>query len=120
MEIVKGGDGLDRSVKGAASSAGANDLAPLTGHAIAVLAAASPGEPAIASDYIKHGLLTSHLLRGLAGAADEDHDGRVTEDEIARYVRDRVAYEAARSGQGQTAVGQGVFAFESHKTAVKE
>jgi len=37
-----------------------------------------------------HGIFTYYVERGLSGVADEDHDGIVTADELAEYVRTNV------------------------------
>lgn len=37
-----------------------------------------------------HGAFTNSLLKGLAGAADTDHDGKITIDELYRFAREDV------------------------------
>jgi uncharacterized caspase-like protein len=82
-----------------------------------VLAAAEPGQSALAVEGLRHGLFTYHLLRGIAGGADEDRDGRITADELFAYVKDRVVADAAYSGDGQSprSVGAAPVAFEPKK-----
>ncbi|MBX3301352.1 MAG: hypothetical protein KF693_03985 [Nitrospira sp.] len=41
-----------------------------------------------------HGLFTYHLLQGLRGEADTNHDGKVTLGEIGGFVRQKVAWAA--------------------------
>jgi len=36
----------------------------------------------------KHGLFTYFFLKGLQGAADLNHDGKITEGEMEQYIRD--------------------------------
>ena len=49
-----------------------------------------------------HGLFTRHLLAGMAGAADQDHDGQVTLGELADHVRVRVSKDARLDNRDQT------------------
>jgi hypothetical protein len=41
-------------------------------------------------DQKPHGAFTNSLLKGLAGAADTDHDGKITVDELYRFAREDV------------------------------
>lgn len=50
------------------------------------------------------GVFTLTLLRGLRGDADADKDGRVTGDELARFLDRELPVAAARCGGKQTAV----------------
>jgi len=52
-----------------------------------------------------HGAFSYFLTRGLNGEADEDHDGRVTADELLEYVRTRVR-EATLKKQTPRDTGQ--------------
>lgn len=51
-----------------------------------------------------HGLFTGHLLDALRGASDENVDGTITVDEVARYVAPRVGREARLQNREQTPV----------------
>jgi hypothetical protein len=90
--------GRERSVPGGA--AGERDDLAAFGPAPG-LAAILPGpsDPALAPEHLASGLLTYHLLRGLRGAADEDHDGCLTSRELFQFVRPRVVAEAALAGE---------------------
>ena len=63
-------------------------------HASGGLAILTASESAQASyeneKWGKHGVFTHFFLEGLQGAADQDHDGIVSLDEIIEYVRDKV------------------------------
>ncbi len=48
-----------------------------------------------------HGIFTYYVVRGLEGAADVNHDGIVTADELAEYVRTNVR-EATEAKQNPT------------------
>ncbi|MCA9493116.1 MAG: hypothetical protein KC621_24465, partial [Myxococcales bacterium] len=50
------------------------------------IAASAAGEAAYESDRLEGALFTHHLTAGLRGAADRDHDGRVTLDEAFGYA----------------------------------
>jgi len=56
-----------------------------------ILTASSGQEVARESPRLRHGVFTSYLLEGLAGAADADHDGRIDVDEIYKYVAQKVS-----------------------------
>jgi hypothetical protein len=51
-----------------------------------------------------HGLFTGHLLDALRGASDENVDGTITVDEVARYVAPRVGRDARLQNREQTPV----------------
>lgn len=59
------------------------------------LAMTAGGAGEEAHEWRGHGLFTYFLLDALKGAADADHDGIVTSDEIAAYVRPNVSQTAA-------------------------
>jgi tetratricopeptide (TPR) repeat protein len=48
-----------------------------------------------------HGFFTYYLVEGLRGAADADHDGVVTADELAEYVRREVRAKVHEASKGQ-------------------
>lgn len=49
-----------------------------------------------------HGMFTYFVLKGLNGAADENHDGSVSVDELYGYVRTSVQRAARRQNREQT------------------
>jgi hypothetical protein len=53
---------------------------------VAILTSSSASEDAQESDRLEGGVFTHHLLTGLAGAADESKDARVTLSEAYRYA----------------------------------
>lgn len=65
-----------------------------------VLTAAGPDQVASWDDEARMGLMTRHFIEGATGVADRDHDGRVTAQEMDRYLSDEVA-ERARSIYGR-------------------
>lgn len=95
-------DGGARSVQGGGQ--GGDDLVELLAAVpdLTTILAASPGEGAAAVEHARRGLLTSHLVAGLRGAADTGQDGRVSGQELFAYVRPRVVAEAALAGARQT------------------
>lgn len=67
-----------------------------------VLASAQEEQPLLAAPDGPHSLFAWHLLRGLAGAADRDGDGRVGAAELCAHVADAVARDARARGAEQT------------------
>jgi hypothetical protein len=99
-------DGLGRSVKRGIAPAVDTDLQPFSdkSSSIAVLAAASGGEPAMSQKYLAHGLFTYHLLRILSGKVD-DRAEKVAASELLKLVGDPVMADSARFGVLQTPRG---------------
>lgn len=62
------------------------------------LMTASTGvQVAVEKERDEHGVFTKHLITGIeSGAADLDGDGRITMDELYRYVHDRVLDEGCQ------------------------
>ncbi|MGE5506790.1 MAG: hypothetical protein ACM31L_20380 [Actinomycetota bacterium] len=49
-------------------------------------------------------LLLAHFLEGMGGKADYDKDGKVSLDELDRYLKETLSYQARRHyGRDQTA-----------------
>ena len=67
---------------------------------IAVLASSSGSELSQESEQLRSSYFTHHLLVGLRGAGDADHDGQVSIDEAYRY-----AYHQTLLATAETAVG---------------
>jgi hypothetical protein len=67
---------------------------------IAVLASSSASELSQESEPLRSSYFTHHLLVGLRGAGDADHDGEVSIDEAYRY-----AYHQTLLATAETAVG---------------
>ncbi|HET7504577.1 MAG TPA: caspase family protein [Kofleriaceae bacterium] len=67
---------------------------------VAVLASSSGSELSQESEQLRSSYFTHHLLVGLRGAGDADHDGQVSIDEAYRY-----AYHQTLLATAETAVG---------------
>jgi hypothetical protein len=67
------------------------------GKGVAVMTASTGIQVAQEKQDVGHGVFTHYLLKGLQGAADANHDGRVTVDELYEYVRNQVS--AATNGK---------------------
>ncbi|MCX8071172.1 MAG: caspase family protein [Candidatus Binatia bacterium] len=61
------------------------------GEGFFLLAASKPGEESEERSDLGHGAFTYGILRGLAGAADADHNGEITVTELFGYVTRTVA-----------------------------
>ena len=59
-------------------------------------------QKSIEDDVYKHGVFTYYLMEGLKGAADDNHDGRVTAQELREYVSKQVAHYAQSISMAQT------------------
>ncbi|MEI8383622.1 MAG: protein kinase [Planctomycetota bacterium] len=64
---------------------------------MAVFFACAPNEPSYEHPSLRHGVFSYHVLRGLDGAADSDHDSIVDLGELARYVSGHVREFVATS-----------------------
>jgi hypothetical protein len=73
---------------------------PLAGEGAVVLAASAADEDAQESDDIRSSFFTHYLVSGLVGAADADHDGKVTLEEAYHY-----AYESTLRASSRTLAG---------------
>lgn len=89
-------------VKGAEPAAdfSFNSRQQLDATGVAVLASSSGSELSQESEQLKSSYFTHHLLVGLRGAGDTNHDGLVTVDEAYRY-----AYHQTLLATAETAVG---------------
>jgi serine/threonine protein kinase len=72
-----------------------------------LIAACDKDQKSIELPDLKHGLFTYHLLKGMAGAADGDGDGRVGVYELSTYVSQAVGRDALRFGHAQTPWAKG-------------
>jgi len=72
----------------------------LAGEGAVVLAASAADEDAQESDEIKSSFFTHYLVSGLVGAADANHDGKVTLEEAYHY-----AYESTLRASSRTLAG---------------
>lgn len=89
-------------IKGAAPAAdfSYSSRQHLDASGIAVLASSSGSELSQESEQLKGSYFTHHLLVGLRGAGDANHDGQVSIDEAYRY-----AYQQTLLATAETAVG---------------
>lgn len=89
-------------VKGAEPAAdfSYNSRARLDASGVAVLASSTASELSQESDFLRSSYFTHHFLVGLRGAADDNHDGRVSLDEAYRYT-----YHQTLVATAATAVG---------------
>jgi uncharacterized caspase-like protein len=55
-----------------------------------IITASAANEVSVEKDELQHGVFTYYLLDGLRGAADSNHDGVVTVEEVYRYVSEKV------------------------------
>lgn len=83
-----------------ASSFSFNSAAELRTRGIALMASSSDDELSQESETLRGGFYTHHLVVGLRGGADVDHDGRVTLDEAYRYTYERTLSDTARTAIG--------------------
>lgn len=60
---------------------------------LAILTASESSQASLESSKSRHGVFTHHLLEGLQGKADTDHDRIVTLGEVIEFVRDNVKKE---------------------------
>ena len=118
--------GLALSTRGLGLSAELSDyLAQITKKPVRmVMTAGGAGQEA--NEYEGQGLFTRYFLEAIRGAADTNHDGIVTSDEIAAYVKPGVAETAMtrfRREQnpqvGRSGEGEFVFVTGTAETAAK-
>ena len=64
---------------------------------MAVFFACAPNEPSYEHPSLRHGIFSYHVLRGLDGAADSDHDSIIDLGELVRYVSGHVREFVASS-----------------------
>ena len=88
-----------RGVESAASFS-ANSAAELRTRGIALMASSTSDELSQESEALRGGFFTHHVVVGLRGAADADHDGRVTLDEVYRYAYNRTLADTTRTSIG--------------------
>jgi len=88
-----------RGVESAASFS-TNSAAELRTRGIALMASSTSDELSQESDALRSGFFTHHVVAGLRGAADVDHDGRVTLDEVYRYAYHRTLSDTTRTSIG--------------------
>lgn len=65
---------------------------------VAVFSGAGQGQINAWSSGQAHSLFTYLFLKGLEGSADGDHDGKVSAQELQKYLQHAVPYEARRLG----------------------
>lgn len=63
---------------------------------ITVIAAGAPDQIASWEENKSHGLFTQYYLKAMAGAADENKNGKITNDELDTYLKDTMTYYARR------------------------
>jgi caspase domain-containing protein/glucodextranase-like protein len=73
----------------------------------AIITASGASEVSIELAELGHGLFTYFLVQGLKGAADADHDGIVTLDELYSYVQNQVGRKSRAVGGNQHPVMRG-------------
>jgi serine/threonine protein kinase len=94
-------------------------LEKISGKGRFVFASCGEGERSIESPDLGHGLFTYYLLKGIAGEADRDHDGKVGLAELSHYVSAKVANDAkTRFNLIQTPWTSGVWSDDIHISEV--
>jgi Caspase domain len=73
----------------------------------AIITAARPTELSLELPELGHGLFTYYVLDGLGGAADANHDGIVSLQELYEYVEHQVAEKSRAAGANQHPVLKG-------------
>jgi hypothetical protein len=103
--------GAISGVKGAAPAAdfSHNATEGLSTRGLAVMASSTGAELSQESAELEGSFFTHHLVSGLRGAADQDHDGRITLAEAYAYAYDRTLISTAA-----TAVGRQHVTLETH------
>lgn len=97
FEIMSRSEATDKIIfadacnSGAIRSQSANTVtSPTPGNTMLFLSSRG-NEYSIESPFMANGYFTTHLLRGMRGAADTDGDRTITASELFRYVSDNVA-----------------------------
>jgi hypothetical protein len=95
--------GAISQIKGVAPAAdfSFNSAQELNAAGLAIMASSTGSELSQESERLRSAYFTHHLLVGLRGAADSDHDGRITLGEAYRY-----AYHRTLAATAGTAVGR--------------
>lgn len=120
--VDAGFGGRERSVAGGGAPSGDDLAAFQQASGAALILAGGPLEPALAPSHLGGGLLTSQLLRGLRGAADENRDGRLTALELFAFARPRVVAESLLEGEREEPRAVGLergFVLEARASAAK-
>ncbi len=73
----------------------------------AILTASRPAEVSLELAELGHGVFTYYLIEGLKGAADLNHDGIVTLQELYEYLEQQVSQKARSVGGNQHPVMKG-------------
>ena len=73
----------------------------------AILTASRPAEVSLELPELGHGVFTYYLIQGLKGAADLNHDGIVTLQELYEYLEQQVTQKARSVGGNQHPVMKG-------------
>jgi hypothetical protein len=73
----------------------------------AILTASRPAEVSLELPDLGHGVFTYYLIQGLEGAADLNHDGIVTLQELYEYLEQQVTQKARSVGGNQHPVMKG-------------
>jgi hypothetical protein len=74
-----------------------------------VLAASGPNQISWSSQLLKHGIFSFYLMKGMEGDADKNKDGEINATELANYLKDNVAKQAALNNhiQNPQLIGDG-------------
>ena len=74
-----------------------------------VLAASGPNQISWSSQLLKHGIFSFYLMKGFEGDADMNKDGEIKAFELANYLKDKVAKQAALNNhiQNPQLIGDG-------------
>jgi uncharacterized caspase-like protein len=73
----------------------------------AILTASRSAEVSLELPELGHGVFTYYLMQGLKGAADLNHDGIVTLQELYEYLEQQVTQKARSVGGNQHPVMKG-------------
>ncbi len=73
----------------------------------AIITASRPAEVSIELGELGHGIFTYYLVQGLTGAADANHDGIVSLQELYEYIEQQVTQKSRSVGGNQHPVMKG-------------